>query len=429
MTSCGAVALKRMVEVKKEKPVELAVSALAAGRVVLLTDREHPERGASVCVNPGLLDADTINFFVSHARGLVCLAMTEQRMQQLGIPLLADDSAAEGRPVFGASIEAAEGVSTGISAADRARTILVASHPDSDVASLVMPGHVHSVRVSDRGSLVTAAPAEAAADLVAMTGSPRSAAFCCVLGNDGEVADEAELRSLAERFSLPMVDVSEVVDMRLKTELVVERVAEREIDSAYGGRYRAVVYRNEMDEHEHVALVAGVLDGPEPIWVRVHSQCLTGDVLGSARCDCGEQLAMSLEMIARSGRGVVVYMHQEGRGIGLANKIKAYHLQDQGRDTVEANLDLGFGEDLRDYGMAAQILKDLGVARVCLLTNNPAKVSGLKKHGINVIERRPLQPPARSHNVDYLKTKKQKLGHLLDSGALEIVSRENSGGE
>jgi len=416
-------------EKKKDNPVELAVSALSAGRVVLLTDRKHPERGASVCVNPGLLDADTINFFVSHARGLLCLAMTEQRMQQLGIPLLADDSAREGRPVFGASIEAAKGVSTGISAADRARTILVASHPDSDVNSLVMPGHVHSVRVSDRGVLVTAAPAEAAADLVAMTGSERSAAFCCVLGEDGEVADDAELRALAERFSLAMVDISEVVDLRLKTELVVERVAEREIDSAYGGSYRAVVYRNDMDEHEHVALVAGVLDGPEPVWVRVHSQCLTGDVLGSARCDCGEQLAMSLEMIAGSGRGVVVYMHQEGRGIGLANKIKAYHLQDQGRDTVEANLDLGFGKDLRDYGMAAQILKDLGVTRVCLLTNNPAKVSGLKKHGIDVTERRPLQPPARAHNVDYLKTKQQKLGHLLDSGALEGIPRENRGGD
>lgn len=421
------VGLKTVAEVKKENPVELAVSALAAGRVVLLTDREHPERGASLCVNPGLLDADTINFFVSHARGLVCLAMTEQRMQKLGIPLLADESAREGRPVFGASIEAALGVSTGISAADRARTILVASHPDSDVDSLVMPGHVHSVRVLDRGVLVKAAPAEAAADLVAMTGSTRSAAFCCVLGDDGEVADDAELRSLAERFSLPMVDVSEVVGMRLKTELVVERVAEREIDSAYGGRYRAVVYRNEMDEHEHVALVAGSLDGPEPVSVRVHSQCLTGDVLGSARCDCGEQLAMSLEMIASSG-GVVVYMHQEGRGIGLANKIKAYHLQDQGRDTVEANLDLGFGEDLRDYGMAAQILKDLGVTRVCLLTNNPAKVSGLKKHGVDVTERRPLQPPARAHNVDYLKTKQQKLGHLLDSGALEVVRSEKSSG-
>jgi 3,4-dihydroxy 2-butanone 4-phosphate synthase/GTP cyclohydrolase II len=394
--------------------LETAIEDLARGDVVVLYDDRDSYAGGCLCAVARRMDADKVNFLVTHARGLVCLVMTEDRMQALGIPLLATDTPFARGTSFGASIEAADGVTTGISAADRARTILVASAPGAGPSTIVMPGHVHPVQVRTGGVLIRAGLAEAAVDLVAMTGDEDAATTCSILDEEGALAGPEELRALAETFGLSMVSVGDVVADRLRKELVVERVAERDIESAFGGTFRAIVYRNDIDGHEHLAMVAGDPSTPEPVSVRVHSQCLTGDVLGSTRCDCGEQLELAMQRISAEGRGAVIYMHQEGRGIGLGNKIRAYALQDCGRDTVEANLELGFEEDLRDYGLTAQIIKDLGIQKVRLLTNNPQKVDGLVRYGIDVIEREAIVAEPHAGNIDYLRTKRAKLGHLLD---------------
>ncbi len=400
-------------EPKHGQELARAVAELEAGRMVVLYDDLHPDRGVYMCAGAGRITTEQVNFMVGEGRGLTSLAMTEQRMRQLGIPMLAGDSAAPERPAFGTSIEAASGVSTGISAADRARTIQAAGHPDASAADIVMPGHVFPLRARNGGVLVKAAIPEAACDLVTMAGDAPAAALVAVLDDDGELADKEAVGLLGKRHGLAAVTVAAVVAERLRDELVVRRVAERKIESGLGGEYRAIVYQNDLDDHEHMALLSGTIEPGQPVTVRVHSQCLTGDVLGSTRCDCGEQLAMAMDLIRREGRGVVVYMHQEGRGIGLANKVRAYSLQEAGRDTVEANLELGFEEDLRDYGITCQILKDLGIRRVRLLTNNPQKVEGLERYGIEVVERRPLETQPHENNVGYLATKRDKLGHLI----------------
>ncbi|MFQ5352720.1 MAG: GTP cyclohydrolase II, partial [Candidatus Binatia bacterium] len=382
--------------------------------------------GGCICASANRITASMVNTMVTHARGLVCLAMTDERMQKLGIPLLAADTVSTAHPVFGASFEASRGVSTGISAADRARTIGVAAAPDASAADIVMPGHVHPIKVSRGGVLKRLGLPEAAVDLVALAGDFPCAAICNILNDEGELAQAAEVSALASKLDLPIVDLADLLACRMTTEVLVRRVAERDVTSEYGGSYRAIVYKNDIDNHEHMAMIAGSLGDGERVTVRVHSQCLTGDVLGSARCDCGDQLNMALRTISEEGRGVLVYMHQEGRGIGLANKIRAYELQDCGRDTVEANLELGFKDDLRDYSVTAQILKDLGVASVALLTNNPLKVKGLVRYGVDIVERRPLQAPPGRHNIAYLRTKRKKLGHLLDSGGLDEDGGEGS---
>jgi 3,4-dihydroxy 2-butanone 4-phosphate synthase/GTP cyclohydrolase II len=391
---------------------------LAHGEMLLLYDDSHPESGGYFICSAQHVDPVKINFMVTHGRGLICLAMTEERMARLGIPMMVADTPFSRRLAFGASIEASTGVTTGISAADRAATILAASAPDAEPGDIVMPGHVFPVLVRKGGVLFKAALAEAAVDLAAMAEVGDAVAMCAVLDDEGAVASEEQLDALAARFGLEKVAVGDVVAHRLRDELVVQRVGQRRIESALGGSFQAIVYRNDLDRYEHVALVAGDLSGADPVFVRVHSQCLTGDVLGSSRCDCGDQLALAMDMISRAGRGALVYMHQEGRGIGLANKIRAYALQDRGRDTVEANLELGFKEDLRDYGITAQILKDLGIAKVRLLTNNPQKVEGLRRYGVDVVERVAIETPAHEGNIEYLRTKRAKLGHLLDESRL-----------
>jgi len=400
------------------KPAELetALREIARGGGVVLFDENHPENGGYLCASARRITAEMVNRMASRAGGLVCLAVHEDRLRRLGIPLLVADSPFRQGHAFGASIEASRGVTTGISAADRAATILVASSPDASPADLVMPGHVFPIQVRSGGVLVRADAAAAASDLCFLAGETDSAALCAVLDEDGELAGIDALRSFAENVSAVLLPIGAIVAHRLATEVVVERVAERDMESGFGGHFRAIVYRNDFDHDEHMALVAGDLSGDEPVTVRVHSQCLTGDVFGSTRCDCGDQLRLAMDTISREGRGVIVYMHQEGRGIGLANKVKAYELQDHGRDTVQANLDLGFGEDLRDYGITAQILKDLGLRRVRLLTNNPRKVASLERYGVTVAERRAIETPAHEDNIAYLTTKRRKLGHLLEVG-------------
>ncbi|MFN2376504.1 MAG: GTP cyclohydrolase II [Candidatus Binatia bacterium] len=408
----------------KAVDLDKALRLVARGGGVVLFDENHPESGGYLCASARRITAEMVNVMASRAGGLVCLAIHEDRLRKLGIPLLMADSPFRQGHAFGASIEASRGVTTGISAADRAATILAASAPEATPADLVMPGHIFPIQVRSGGVLVRADAAAAASDLCALAGESDSAALCAILDDQGELAGPAVLADFAREVGAALLPIGAIVAHRLATELVVDRIAERDIESGHGGRFRAIVYRNDFDHDEHMALVAGDLKGSEPVTVRVHSQCLTGDVFGSTRCDCGDQLRLAMDTISREGRGVVVYMHQEGRGIGLANKVKAYELQDRGRDTVEANLDLGFGEDLRDYGITAQILKDLGIRRVCLLTNNPRKVASLERYGIEVAERRPIETAPHEDNIAYLRTKRRKLGHLLDMGGAGAGDKE-----
>jgi 3,4-dihydroxy 2-butanone 4-phosphate synthase/GTP cyclohydrolase II len=352
-----------------------------------------------------------------HARGLVCLALSEEKMRSLGIPLVPGDGTA--RRTFGVSIEAKTGVTTGISAADRACTIAAAVAEGASASDLVMPGHVLPVLARRGGVLTRGQLPEAAVDVVRLAGMQPAAVTCAILREDGGVAHVADLDAFCRAHDFPKVTVDALVGFRLRYEALVTRVARAEMQTM-AGPFDAIAYRSAIDPYEHVALVRGEVAGDDPVIVRVHSQCLTGDVFGSLRCDCGEQLQQAFETIARAGVGVVVYMRQEGRGIGLGNKIKAYALQDRGRDTVQANLELGFKEDLRDYGIAAQILRDLGVRRARLLTNNPDKIQGLESYGVEVVERLALESTPHVGNIDYLRTKQQKLGHYFS--ALKLVT-------
>jgi 3,4-dihydroxy 2-butanone 4-phosphate synthase/GTP cyclohydrolase II len=385
---------------------------LRSGGLVLVIDAATEPAEAILACAAARVTPAAINFMATHGRGLVCLALGKDRMRQLGISLMPSDPGRRGWP-YGVSIEARQGVSTGISASDRATTVLAAVRPNATPADLVMPGHVTPIQVSSGGTLMHAGLPEAASDLARLAALGPEAVLCDVLGVDGNLASAAELDTLARTHGLPALTITDVVQMRLRSDTLVRRVAESVLPLRDGPTFRAIVYDNSIDQHQHMALVLGDVQADGDVLVRLHSECLTGDVFGSERCDCGEQLNEAVDLIRRAGRGVIVYLHQEGRGIGLANKLRAYALQDKGRDTVEANLELGFQEDLRDYGIGAQILRDLGVRRVRLLTNNPRKIAGLEAYGIPVVTRAPLEVAPHPGNIDYLRTKQVKLGHLL----------------
>ncbi|MCL0048888.1 bifunctional 3,4-dihydroxy-2-butanone-4-phosphate synthase/GTP cyclohydrolase II [Dehalococcoidia bacterium] len=391
-----------------------AIEDLKSGKFIIVVDDEGRENEGDIIVAAEKVTPEAINFMAKHARGLICVPMNGKRLDELRIPLMVRENTAPFDSAFTVSVEARHKVTTGISAHDRATTVKVLIDPTTRPDDIVSPGHMFPLRAREGGVLVRAGHTEAAVDLARLAGLYPAAVICEVMNDDGTMARLPDLERLATEYGFKIVSVAQLITYRRRHDTLVKRVAEARLPTAYG-EFTAIAYRSVIDSDEHVALVKGEVDGDEPILVRVHSECLTGDVFGSLRCDCGKQIPMAMEAIASEGRGVFLYMRQEGRGIGLHNKIKAYALQDQGMDTVEANEELGFPPDLREYGIGAQILVDLGVRNMRLLTNNPKKVIGLDGYGLRVVETLPIMAPATPENVHYLETKREKLGHLIDS--------------
>jgi 3,4-dihydroxy 2-butanone 4-phosphate synthase/GTP cyclohydrolase II len=394
--------------------VERAIAAMRSGKMVILTDDEDRENEGDLCMAAEKATPAAINFMARFGRGLVCLSLTEEKVRALRLPLMVDEGANTSSfgTAFTVSIEAREGVTTGISAKDRAHTILTAVRDDCRPDDLARPGHVFPLRARSGGVLVRAGQTEGSVDLARMAGLKPAGVICEVMNDDGTMARMPELEKLAAEHDLPLVSVADLIAYRMLKDTLVRRAVEAPLPTVYGG-FRAVAYENELDHHQHVALVKGRWREGESVLVRVHSKCLTGDVFGSERCDCGPQLHAALKQIERARKGVIIYLDQEGRGIGLVNKLKAYRLQDQGYDTAEANVQLGFKPDLRDYGIGAQILRDLGVRKMRLLTNNPKKIVGLEGYGLEVVERVPIEMSPTRRNRAYLVTKRDKMGHLL----------------
>jgi len=393
-----------------------ALAEIRAGRMVILVDDEDRENEGDLCMAAEMVTPEAVNFMATHGRGLICLPLEQEQLRKLRLEMMVPD--AENSSGFGTaftvSIEAREGVTTGISAADRAHTILTAINPDARPQDVVRPGHIFPLRARRGGVLRRAGQTEGSVDLARMAGLHPSGVICEIMNDDGSMARMPDLAKYARTHGLKVVTIAELIHYRLQHEKLVRPASEATLPSRFGGDFRAIVYENEIDHVDHVALVKGEIDPDEDILVRVHSECLTGDAFGSLRCDCGEQLAGALELIEEAGRGVLLYMRQEGRGIGLKNKIKAYSLQDnEGLDTVQANERLGFPADMRDYGVGSQILVDLGVRRMKIITNNPGKRAGIEGYGLEIVDRVPLEITPNEKNLEYLRTKKEKLGHVL----------------
>ena len=389
-----------------------AIDEFREGRPLLIVDNPNRENEGDLCLPAQFVTPETINVMARHARGLICVAMTGQRLDELQIPMMTSDNSSPAGTAFTVSVEAREGVTTGISAADRARTVQVLIDEKSRPEDLTRPGHMFPLRARPGGVLVRAGHTEASVDLCRLAGLYPAAVICEVMCEDGTMARMPDLLGFAKQHNLRLVTVNDIISYRLREDRLIQRVAEASMPTRFGD-FRAFAYRTMIDDKEHVALVMGDVATEDAVLVRVHDECVTGDVFGSLRCDCGEQLHEAMRRVAAEGRGVIVYMDQEGRGIGLHNKIRAYHLQDGGLDTIEANEALGLPADRREYGIGMQILVDLGVKRMRLMTNNPAKFTGLSDYGITISERHPLVVPANAHNARYLAAKTDRFAHEL----------------
>lgn len=385
---------------------------LRVGKMIILVDDEDRENEGDLMIAAEKVTPEAVNFMATHARGLICLALTAERVEQLQLPPMTRENTSPFETAFHVSIEARTGVTTGISAHDRARTIQVAVDPNCGANDLVRPGHVFPLKAKDGGVLVRAGQTEGSVDLARMAGLIPAGVICEIMNEDGTMARMPQLRTFSEKHGIKICTVEALIQYRRTHEKLVRRAAETRLPTAYG-EFRLVAYDTDVDQQNHVALVMGNPAGKQNVLVRVHSECMTGDVFGSMRCDCGPQLHQAMKVVAEEGEGVIVYMRQEGRGIGLVNKIRAYELQDQGMDTEEANIHLGFDPDPREYGIGAQILKDLGITTMRLITNNPVKRRGLQGYGLSIVDRVPIEIPANEHNRTYLATKKRKFGHEL----------------
>jgi 3,4-dihydroxy 2-butanone 4-phosphate synthase/GTP cyclohydrolase II len=394
--------------------VEKALEELRQGRMVILVDDAERENEGDLVLAAQFVTPEAINFMAKNARGLVCLSLTEEQVRRLGLQMMVSENQSTYATAFTVSIEAARGVSTGISAADRATTIKAAIDPQARPEDVVRPGHVFPLRARKGGVLVRAGQTEGSVDLARLAGLNPAGVICEVMNDDGTMARMPDLEKFAAQHKLHILGVADVIHYRMQREALVRRGAEARVPTEFGGEMRCIAYENDVDSAQHVAFVKGTWTPDEPVLVRVHSKCLTGDVFGSRRCDCGPQLHRALQMIDEAGKGVLVYLDQEGRGIGLVNKLRAYNLQDEGHDTVEANQKLGFKADLRDYGIGAQILRDVGVRKMRLMTNNPKKIDGLKRlYDLEVVERVPVEVGHGPENEGYLQVKRDKMGHLL----------------
>ncbi len=396
--------------------IEEAIADIRQGKMVILVDAEDRENEGDLAMAADKVTPEAINFMAQYARGLICLSLTSERLAELQIPPMVEDidNTSYFGTAFMVSIEARRGVSTGISAADRAATILTAVSPKTKPEDLVRPGHIFPLRARTGGVLERAGQTEGSVDLARLAGLTPAGVICEIMNDDGTMARVPQLMEFAARFDLKIITIEDLIHYRMQREALVRVVAETTLPLRVG-TFRALIYENEINQDQHLVLVKGTLDPAKPPLVRVHSSCVTGDVFGSYRCDCGAQLKRALWLMAEEGCGVLLYLNQEGRGIGLANKIRAYALQDAGRDTVQANEELGFQPDLRDYGIGAQILVHLGVKKFRLLTNNPRKVVALEGYGLQIVERLPLQIRPGKYNARYLRTKHEKLGHLFDA--------------
>ena len=393
-------------------PMEDAIAAVRSGHMVVIVDDEDRENEGDLVIAAEKITPEAINFMAQHGRGLICLAMTPERLDELEIPLMVSNDSSRFETAFCVSIDAREGTTTGISAADRAVTVLKALDPAAKPSDLVRPGHIFPLRAREAGVLVRAGQTEAAVDLARMAGLSPAGVICEVMNEDGTMARVPELTSYARHHDLLMITVADLIAYRMRTESVVQHVASSKLPTEYGD-FSLHAFESQIDRQTHVALVHGDISDGCDILVRVHSQCLTGDAFGSVRCDCGAQLDKAMRRIAAEGRGVLLYLNQEGRGIGLANKIRAYRLQDQGLDTVDANERLGFKADQRDYGIGVQILRALGIRSVRLLSNNPRKLVGIEGYGLSVTEWLPLEVPGSAATLRYLTAKRDRLGHVL----------------